>query len=271
VHFLPYGQGIFRRRFRLRGAPGHVVGDMEDDFHRFRAEIHHDGERVTAIRGEARRHPWTECPGAAAALQPLVGTPLSVSPTAAASRVEPRQNCTHLLDVASLALTCAAAGLERREYDIAVPDRHEWRTHATLKRDGEPMLAWDVAGTRIEGPAPYRGVEMRGGGFLRWSEEHLDPPTAEAVLALRRACFIAMGRARDLDAARSAVDYMGLAKGSCHSFTPGIAERALRIRGSTRDFTHAPGHLLADLESEDAAEGREARPSPGSAGATRAG
>jgi hypothetical protein len=39
---------------------------------------------------------------------------------------------------------------------------------------------------------------------------------------------------------------MSLAAGSCHSFTPGIAERALRVRGTTRDFTHRPEALLAE-------------------------
>ena len=116
-----------------------------------------------------------------------------------------------------------------------------------LHRNGEPMLAWDVAGARIEGPAPFEGVEMLGAPFIRWAEDQLDPETAEAAIALRRACFIAMGRARDLDAAASANDYMGLAKGNCHSFTPGIAERALRIKGTTHDFTHAPERLLADV------------------------
>lgn len=243
----PYGDGIFRRRFLMRAVSGRVVGDMEDDFHRFRIELEHDGERVRRIRAEAHRHPWTECPGAKAALKKLVGMPLSTSPTAAAAHANPRENCTHLFDVASLAVTHAAARRERRQYDIVIPDRREWRTHATLHRDGEPMLEWDVAGTRIEGPAQFEGVEMRGASFIRWTEDRLDPETAEAVLALRRSCFIAMGRARDLDAAESANDYMGLAKGSCHSFTPGVAERALRIKGTTHDFTHAPERLLADV------------------------
>ena len=247
MNLQPYGDGIFRRRFLMRAVSGRVVGDMEDDFHRFRVELEHDGERVRRIRGEAHRHPWTECPGATAALKKLVGMPLSTNPTAAASHTNPRESCTHLFDVASLAVAHAAARREQRQYDIVIPDRRERRTHATLRRDGEPMLAWDVAGTHIEGPAPFAGVGMRGASFIRWTEDQLDPETAEAVLALRRACFIAMGRARDLDAAASANDYMGLAKGSCHSFTPGIAERALRIKGTTRDFTHAPERLLADV------------------------
>lgn len=243
---LPYGKGIFRRRFRLRGEPGRVIADMEDDFHRFHVELDHDGERVTEIRGEAHRYPWTECPGATVPLRELIGMPLSLRPTAAAEHTNPRVNCTHLFDVASLTVTHAARGGDRRQYDIAIPDRDEGRTRATLHRDGEKLLTWDVSGTKIEGPPPTTGIELRGSQFIRWAESEFDLDLAEAAIALRRATFIAMGRARNLDEAPSASVYMSLAKGSCHSFTPGIAERAMRVKGTTHDFTHAPERLLAD-------------------------
>ncbi len=246
IERLPYGEGIFRRRFRLQGEPRRVVADMEDDFHRFHVELDHDGERVTEIRGEAHRYPWTECPGATLPLRELIGLPLSPHVTAAAAFTNPRANCTHLFDVASLAVTHASRNGQQRQYDIAVPDRDEGRTRATLHRDAEPLLAWDVSGTKIEGPPPYTGVELRGSQFIRWAEAEFDPELAEAVIALRRASFIAIGRSRDLDDAPSADSYMRLTKGSCHTFTPGIAERAMRVKGTTYEFTDAPERLLAD-------------------------
>ena len=90
------------------------------------------------------------------------------------------------------------------------------------------------------------GIELRGSQFIRWAEAEFDLDLAEAAIALRRASFIAMGRARNLDEAPSASVYMSLTKGSCHSFTPGIAERAMRVKGTTHEFTHAPERLLAD-------------------------
>jgi len=69
----------------------------------------------------------------------------------------------------------------------------------------------------------------------------------EAALALRRGCFIALGRARDLDEAPTALVYMPLAHSSCHSFTPGIAERAERVHGTSLEFSRTPDALLADL------------------------
>jgi hypothetical protein len=91
-------------------------------------------------------------------------------------------------------------------------------------------------------------VKLLGSKFLRWAESELDADTAEAAVALRRAIFIAMGRARNLDDAPSALVYMDMTRGSCHSFTPGIAEKALRVMGSTYDFTESGDPLLADLE-----------------------
>jgi len=243
----PYGQGVFRRRFLLRADPGRVVGDMEDDFHRFRVVLDHDGERVTRIRGEARRYPWTECPGATQALRALEGMALSARSTAAGQHTDPRQNCTHLFDLAALALTHAAAGRTRRLYDIAVPDRVQGATEPVLLRDGEELLRWQVRKEEILAPEPFAGVRMRGSRFLRWAEDTLDPETAEAAIALRRACYIAMGRARDLDEAPDASVYFPLARGSCHTFQPERASRAKRVRGTQLDLTEAPERLLADV------------------------
>jgi hypothetical protein len=233
----------------LVGGEGRVVADMEDDFHRFRVELEHDGRRVVRVRGDARRFPWTECRGAATPLRALEGMPLFPSSTAVGDHTNPRANCTHLFDLAGLAVAHAHGGRTRRRYDMEVPDRdRQGRTRARLARDGDPLLDWEIEGTAILGPAPFAGVAMRGAGFLTWTGRELDVELAEAAVALRRACFIAMGRARDLDDAPTAATYMDIAGGSCHSFTPGIAERATRMRGSAHDFTHRPELLLADVD-----------------------
>ncbi|MEE9609419.1 MAG: DUF2889 domain-containing protein, partial [Myxococcota bacterium] len=174
---LPYGKGVFRRRFLLRRtAPGRVVADMEDDFHRFRVFLEHDGRAVGGIRAEAIRYPWTQCPGATLPLKALVGMPLSLRSTAVGGHTNPRANCTHLFDLAGLAVSHAAADRERRLYDIAVPDRVGGvggRTRAQLHRDGELILDWRVEGERIAQPPPFEGVVMRGSKFLRWAESEL--------------------------------------------------------------------------------------------------
>src|SRR5215470_13550004 len=96
---LPYGEGVFRRAFLLVAGEGRVVADMEDDFHRFRVTLAHDGAHVTGVRAEAFRYPWSECPGATAPLRALEGMPLSARPLAASRHADPRANCTHLFDL----------------------------------------------------------------------------------------------------------------------------------------------------------------------------
>jgi hypothetical protein len=252
---LPYGEGVFRRRFVIRTPEaGRVVADLEDDFHRFTVVLEHDAERVTRLTGHAARYPWTECPGAEAKLSRLVGLPLSTATTAAAAQSDPRTHCTHLFEVAGLAVAHAAAGRAHRRYDVAIPDRIERRTRATLHRDGGLLLEWEVEGTTLVGPEPFEGREIRGGTFLRWAETTLDADGAEAALVLRRACFISMGRLQKLDDAENAAVYLDVAAGSCHSFTPGVAERARRVHGTSHDFTHAPDGPLADLVAEGASD-----------------
>jgi hypothetical protein len=242
---------VYRRAYALVGGEGRVVADMEDDFHRFRVTLEHDGVRVTRVVGEALRFPWTECPGAAAVLERLSGMALTTRPTAAGLHSDPRAHCTHLFDTAALAVAHAAAGRLRRRYDVEVPDRVEGRTRARLRRDGEPLLDWEVEHTRVVAPEPFADLPLRGRDFLRFVEHELDPDLGEAALVLRRACFISAGRARDLDAAPNAGVYLPLAANTCHSFTPGIAERALRVQGTTREFTHRPEVLLADVAAEE--------------------
>src|SRR5262245_33354774 len=244
---LPYGEGIYRRVFLLEAEEGRVVANMEDDFHRFRVTLAHDGARVASVRAEAFRFPWSECPGATSVLRGLEGMALSTRPRAASRHADPRANCTHLFDLASLAVAHAAARRERRRYDLEIPDRRDGRTRARLARDGEPLLDWELAGTEVVSPPPYAGRTLRGGSFLLWAERALDPDAAEAAIALRRACFISIGRARDLDAAHDAGAYLAWAPGSCHTMTAGVAERALRMQGASLEFTDRRELLLADL------------------------
>jgi hypothetical protein len=244
---LPYGEGIYRRRILLVAANGRVTADLEDDFHRYGVEIEHDGDRVGSIRGRAYRFPWSECENSSAPLQAFRGAPLSTSLVANARRANPRETCTHLFDIAVLALAHAAAGRARRQYDVAVPDRSDGVTRATLRRDGELALTWDLCGSEISDPPPYAGRELRGPGLATWAESALDPDTAEAAIVLRRGSFIANGRLGDFDSARDASVLLPWAENSCHSFTRGIAEKALRVRGSIREFTHHPEQLLAEV------------------------
>ena len=221
-----------------------VTAELEDDFHHFRVTVAHDGERVTGVRGTGVRFPWSTCPLAADQLAPLVGMPLSIRSTAVGDVVGARDNCTHMFDLAGLAVAHAARGGGPRQYDVVVSDPVDDRRQVTLDRDGEPLLAWTVDRHTILQPSPFAGQALRG-GFLAWAEATLEPDTAEAAIVLRRACHIAHGRMQDLDVYDDAGPLLPVMSGACFTFQPERAPVARRMKGTIRDFTDGAGPLLA--------------------------
>ncbi len=227
--------GGYRRRIELvTVSPEEVEGELEDDFHHFRVSITHDGVMVTALEGTAVRHPWSTCPAALAPLRSLVGAPVTDDATAHSSHGDARTSCTHWFDLTGLAIAQAGSGREHRRYDMTVPDRHEdGRTTARLSRDGEPILDWEVDTQTILGPEPFTGQAM-GRGFLAWASGRFDPETAEAVIALRRACRISLGRLMDLDDYDTADEVGHGMENTCHTFSTAVMETAVRMKGSSR-------------------------------------
>lgn len=242
---MTHPSGSYRRRIRITASrtARHVTAELEDDFHHFRVTVEHDGARVTGVRGEGVRYPWSTRPFAAAQLEPLVGMSLSTRSTAVGDIVSARDNCTHMFDLAGLAVAHAARGGDRREYDVAVSDPVDHRRRATLDRDGGRLLAWLVDNHTILEPAPFGGQALRG-GFLTWAEATLEPDPAEAAIVLRRACHIAHGRIQDLDVYDDAGPLLPVMSGACFTFQPERAPQARRMKGTIRDFTDAPERLL---------------------------
>ncbi|MDE1164406.1 MAG: DUF2889 domain-containing protein [Pseudomonas sp.] len=233
----------FHRRVDIIGRAANGAGEvraaLEDDFHHFRVWARHDGRCVIAIGGEALRYPYTLCTQACDQLQQLLGMPLDRVAHSVTRQTDASHQCTHLLDLAGLAIASAARGTAMRRYDIEIPRRVNQRTHATLARDHHVLLAWEVNGTLIEGPSPYAGVNLRE-GMARWALGTLSEETAEAALLLRRCTLISMGRAHDLDAHVHAEN-----SNRCYSQQAERAEQALRMKGSTLDFSHQRQLLCA--------------------------
>lgn len=163
---------VFRRRVDIIAhhvdGTGEVRAALEDDFHHFRVWVrHHEGE-VTAIGGEALRYPYSMCPQACGQLQQLLGMKLDCIAHSVTRQADASHQCTHLFDLAGLAIAAAARGTLERRYDINIGQRIANRTRATLIRDGDEDLTWDVNGTMIEGPSPYSGINLRE-GMARWA------------------------------------------------------------------------------------------------------
>ncbi|MEE1924580.1 DUF2889 domain-containing protein [Pseudomonas sp. 148P] len=229
----------FRRRVDITASADHVRAALEDDFHHFRVWANHCAGQVTAIGGEALRYPYSLCPQACDQLQALVDMPLARIAHTVTRQTDASHQCTHLLDLAGLAIASAARGICRRRYAIQVGARIDGRTRARLTRDDGLVLNWEINGTMIESPSPYAGVNLRE-GMARWALGTLSEDVAEAALLLRRCTLISMGRAYNLDEQVHATS-----SGRCYSQQAERAERALRMKGSTLDFSDEPQALCA--------------------------
>lgn len=237
--------GIYRRRIRIAIAPGFAQADLEDDPHRHGVRLQHDGMRVSAVQGLALRTPWTACRGAVHELQRLAGMALSPDPQAVYRHTDGRAQCTHLIDLAGLAIAHAARGIAERQYDAEVPCLDpRARREARLWVDGRETLVWTLLRTTIVAPEPVAGQDLRT--MMPWAKHQVsDPDAFEALIVLRRAVFTSGNRMYDMDRMATATD-TGHVNGACHVFRRGVAERALRERGSTLDFGARSDALLSD-------------------------
>ncbi len=240
----------YRRRIRITTAPGKARADIEDDAHRFGVALLHDGTKVTAIRGEGLRTPWTLCIDAARQVERLIGMPLTPDPAAIYKYTDGTQQCTHAFDVAGLAIAHAYRGTPQRQYDIDVPYpvlSHDAPKTVTLHRDGHLVLKWSVEAGVVTFPPPYAGHDLAS--IQRWAKSALpDPDDYEAVVVARRATHISGVKTTDLDQRKSAGDG-GSSMGRCFVFQPERAYVAWRIRGNTRDFSDGSDKMLSDLET----------------------
>ena len=244
--------GVYRRRIVLQADATRAFAALEDDFHHLYVDIAHDGHRVIDITGKTVRIPRSTCPGAVQKLLELKGRPLAEG----YGGIDARQQCTHLFDIARLAMTHGLRG-GRRQYDLTVPDAVDKASHPELRRDGQSILEWDVKDRYITGPEPYAGSEL----FGKADWKHLDPETLEAAMILRRAVWISYGRrgaAAEREARKQGVPVETIhhimptsLMGACYSHQPGIYEEGVKYDDFTYDFTAHPDWLLAELTTFD--------------------
>lgn len=235
---------MFRRRIILRSdinpAMTRVRATLEDDFHHFRVELSCVAGVVTQITGAAPRHPYTLCSGAIAQLDALLGMPLTDVAHAVTRVAPPTEQCTHLFELAGLAIATAARGTLQRQYDIEVTTPVDGELQSRLFRDGVLWLSWVVRNSVIQSPPPYVNIDLRQ-GMARWALSALPTEEAEAALVLRRCTVISKGRGVKLDEQIHARP-----QGHCFAQQPVRATQALRVMGSTWDFAQTVERLCAD-------------------------
>jgi hypothetical protein len=240
--------GAFRRAIRVEAGADWARAEIEDDFHHFVVHLRHDGQAVTAARGEAVRHPWSLCPAAGEALSALAGMPLSPNPAAVFLHADPLGQCTHMFESAGFAVAQAARGPGRRRYDARAADPVDGWAEVELRQDGVPVLRWVVQDGVIVEPAHHAG--RRPGEFRSRSLAELPAEAAERLLVMRRAAILGPARTIDVDSFPTAAA-MGRGR-VCFVFSPGVAERAQRRYGSVRDFSTGPGPLAGPPPSGEA-------------------
>ena len=240
-----YGSGCYRRTIVLRqSGPSRVEAAVEDDPHAFAITLEHDGERVTAVSAEAHRYPLTTCNGATAALQSVVGAPLSASIVELKRHADARRNCTHLFDLAALAIAHVFRAARECVYRIEIPDEIDGLTEARLERDQGRVLTWSLRHGVITEPARYAGQRVLG-GFTSWAVANLAGEELEFALVLQRGYFVALSRIYDMQTvSMGPASEDPMPSGICFSYSPGQAEHAWRVPGSRRDFSDTPEQML---------------------------
>lgn len=230
-----YGTGVFRRAVRLTNRPGEVFGELEDTMHALRCTIRHNNERIVAVIPEFTRLPMDTCFGAGLPLQALVGLPLATPQSWFYAEGRPRQNCTHLYDLAWWMIAHAARQESIRDYQIVIPDMADGRSgSATLMRDRRPILEWVIRDGFIVGPKLFAGREILR-GFAGWAMATLEGDVLEAALLLQKGYFVSRSR-RSVPPPGPIADQEIATKGVCWTFSSPRFDVA--IRGSSqRDFS----------------------------------
>ena len=225
----------FRRHFQVTPLPHSVTAALEDDIHRMAVTLHHDGEVVTGVEAEMSRHPWDLCPGAVAKVEAdFTGRPLAPS----ARTIDKKANCTHLFDLAELALRHAEDSAPTL-YEMLVSDPVDGRVTAVLRRDGQERLRWDLRDDRMLEPHPARGLPLIG--LRPWIATLADEERHEARM-LQWASLVAHGRQMPWE---PDTEFRAL-PGSCFASQPGRHEKCQRI-GERIDFSKPGARLpLAD-------------------------
>ena len=241
-----FGRGALRRRVRLVAEPGVVRAGVEDAYHSFRMALRHDGTRITAIEPRFLRVPLTTCPGAEAPLRQLIGLALDTPWAKLATTQDPRAHCTHLFDLASLAMAQALRGGER-DYEVTVPDEHPGPVWTTLHRDGALLLRWQTFKARILSPGPFAGKPLLR-GFSRWANAELAGDDLEAALVLHKAYFVSRARPWNVaDGAGKPVSHHVMMRGACHSYSEPQMSVAIRNHDNVIDTSDPAVPLVADL------------------------
>ncbi|MDR7156717.1 hypothetical protein J2W40_003562 [Sphingobium xenophagum] len=233
-----YGTGSTIRRVSLRAGTDRIDGHLLDNFHEMRCSIMHDASIVTAITGQSIRIPTTVCPGAVDQLQSLVGIPIRTSMRDFYAKGIARHHCTHLLDLAVMAIGHAQSPSTEMLYQAEVPDELELPVPISIWRNGRLVFRWLVRQGAILEPQEFQGRPL-GAGFAAWASLAFERDQLEAATILARTWLIAIGRRyRPSQAAgRPARDNPEMI-GRCYAYSAGLVKTAVMTGAKEVHLNH---------------------------------
>lgn len=227
-----YGSGACRRMVQITCGDGVVDAHLSDTFHEMRCRVRHDGEVVTAIEGETIRIPTTACPAAITVLQDLVGTRLDLPGRAFYSGGRARRHCTHLFDLAVLAIQHGRSAEGSCRYDAIVPDETDSPVAITIHRNDIEIHRWLIQDATILHPPALQGKTLDR-GFAAWATVHFADGALEAATILARTWLIAVGRRYLVEqAAGQAISQNAEMAGRCFAYAAENAQAARFTSGS---------------------------------------
>jgi hypothetical protein len=240
-----YGGGAFRRRIRLERHGNAIRGALEDCNHGFKVNVHFDekSRKVTGLEPDFKRIPFTTCPGAAEPLGRLIGASIDSTVPELYKIAPPLQNCTHLHDLTLLAINHAGRGEDVLQYDIEVTDAEDNLSWLRVWRNDELIHEWQAKYGEIVAPAGLQGKPLFQ-GFFGWAGKITDPVEQEAAFVLQKGNLVAIGRMIDVEGMAGGLAIDESDRHACHTYSPEHAKQAVRLAGTTRDFTDHPEKLL---------------------------
>ena len=229
----------FRRRLLVTPGANRVTAALEDDYHCMLVTLYHDGSKVTEINTIMERAPWTTCPGAPEVLK---ATFAGVALAEVAARGEKRSNCTHLHDLAVLAVAHANDS-ETVRYDILVCDPVEGLVTSEIRRDGVAVLRIEHRDNIVTAPDEIAGSSLLK---LRSWIDSLDGLEREAARLLQWGTILGHGRIipmeRQVNASR--------VPPNCYTFQPENKYSAIRV-GKIIDFSQQSLEPLDHFDGQD--------------------
>ncbi len=240
-----WGEGATRRRIHLTGSAGQVVATIGDHNHSMRCTLRHDGQVVTAAEPEFRRVTLNHCAGAAVPLAEIIGMPIAITPAEFFAGGRARRNCTHMLDLAWLAMRHACRPHGTRSYAIDIPDSTDGNLTGELRRDGEVVLCWESEGQTIVSPERFAGQSLAG-GIVSWivNRSGLEGDELEAALVLHKGFFMVPSRQYRLVPGPISDVERPLVTGACYGFAAERIGEAVRRADLFHDFSERADELL---------------------------